>query len=93
MKTTLRVPTAEPYAYVEFELDAPTIGDAMQLYKEATAFVTGGVGMDTREFNAVLDELMTKNSISGDPGMVERMNIEQQSIIQAVKRSRARTNK
>ena len=42
---------------------------------------------------AILDELLTTNKITGDPGMVESMNLDQQMIIQAIKRSRARTNK
>lgn len=93
MKYTLRIPTTEQYAYIEFNGDVDAAEEAVVAYREITKMVTGGVGMDTRDFNKVLDELMVKNSISGDPGMMEQMNIEQQSIIQAIKRSRARTNK
>ena len=92
MKTILRIPCTEQYAYIEHEFEG-SADDAVTEYRRLTQLVTGGTGMDTKDFNKIVDELMVKNSISGDPGMMESMNIEQATVIQAIKRSRARTNK
>ncbi len=87
----LHIPT-EQYGFLEVEFDGSP-EDAFAEYSRLTSIIKGGTGMDTKDFNKVVDELMSKNSISGDPGMVELMNAEQVMIIQAIKRSRARTNK
>jgi uncharacterized protein YfbU (UPF0304 family) len=79
----------EQYAYINFLFEGST-EEALAEYRRLTKLATGGVGMDTKEHNKIVDELMEKNSISGDPGMIETMNIEQQGIIQAIKKSRAR---
>lgn len=92
MKHTIHTPT-EQYGFVETEFEENG-AETLQLHRAIVEAVKGGtdaVGMDTKEFNGVLDELLTTNAITGDPGMMEKMNVEQQTIIQAVKRSRART--
>lgn len=89
MKYELRIPTSEQYAYINCYFEG-TAEDAIEEYRRLTALVTGGVGMDTKDFNKFIDELLEKGSISGDPGMTESMNIEQQTLMQAIKRSQAR---
>ena len=74
MKITLRIPTADPYAYMEIETDS-TPDEAMTLYQEVSGKVKGGEGLEPKAFNAILDELLTKKSISGDPGLLTEMSI------------------
>jgi hypothetical protein len=93
---TLRIPTADQYAYIE----VPFFGsadDAFAEYQRLMAMVKGGEGLEPKEFNAILDEYLATGKIGEtadfDPGVFDRMNLDQQMIIQAIKRSRARTNK
>lgn len=89
MKVTYRIPTAEQYAYVEVEGDEKSAESIAENYRNLTKAITGGTGMDTKDFNKVLDKY-----IWGDGTMLAdeyaAMNLEQQSIIQCIKRSRAR---
>ena len=87
----IRVP-AEQFAYLETDFEGSP-EEAVQLYRQITYLVTQAKGIDPKEFNAVLDEYLVNDSISGDPGITEAMSVEQLAIIQAIKRSRARTNK
>ena len=89
---TLRIPTKDPYAYLEVQFDGGA-EEAVAEYHRVTALVAGKPGMEPKEFNAVLDAYLTNNKIQGDPGMFEIMSQEQIGIMQAIKRSRARTNK
>jgi hypothetical protein len=88
----VRVPTADQYAYIEVQATG-TREEIHGIYQEFMTMVRGGNGLEPKEFNAILDEYLVTNKITGDPGMVSAMNIDQSSIIQAIKRSRARTNK
>ena len=45
------------------------------------------VVMAEKAFNSVLDELLLTRKISGDPGIIEEMTVEQRAILQAIKRS------
>lgn len=87
----IRVP-AEQFAYLETDIEG-TPEEAVDLYRKITYLITQAKGIETKEFNAVLDEYLTTNKIDGDPGIIERMSVEQVAILQAIKRSRARTNK
>lgn len=98
MKHVIHTPT-EQYGYVETEIegivdDSPYADSPLVREHQAlVATIKGGadaVGMDTKDFNAVIDELIERQAITGDPGMVETMNAEQQTILQAIKRSQAR---
>jgi len=88
MKTTLRIPTLEQYAYCEFEFEG-TAEEAIVEYRRLTKLISGGVAMDTRDFNKVLDKYLW-----GDGTMKEEeyntMDLSQQEIIQTIKRSKAR---
>ncbi len=88
---TLRIPTADQYAYIEVPFDG-TADDAFVEYQRLTAMVRGGEGLEPKAFNAILDEYLTTDKITGDPGMVSDMSLDQQMIIQSIKRSRARTS-
>lgn len=91
MKATLRIPTLDPYAYVEVEMDG-TEGEIIEQYSHLTQLVRGGTGLPDADFRRVLDRYLW-----GDGHMLaeeyETMNLDQQSIIQTIKRSRARNKK
>ena len=84
----IRIPI-EQYSFIELDFEG-SAEDTLNEYRRLTQMATGGVGMDTKDFNKVIDQLIEKQSIEGDPGMVESMNIEQQTLLQAIKRSQAR---
>lgn len=88
----LRIPTADQYGYMNIQFRG-SADDAFAEYQWLIVMVKGGAGLEPKEFNAVLDQYLTTGKISGDPGVCDQMNLDQQSIIQAIKRSRARTNK
>lgn len=90
MITKLRIPTQDQYAYLEVEFEGTT-EEAFIEYKRVTAMVQGGVGLTDKEFNAVLDEYLTTKTISNGADLYEKMNVSQQSTIQTIKRSHART--
>lgn len=88
MKATLRIPTLDQYAFVEVEFDG-TEEEIVAQYQKLKMLVTGGVGMDTKDFNRVLDKyLWGDGTLEADE--YASMNLDQQSIIQTIKRSRAR---
>src|ERR1700733_12554855 len=88
MKAILRLPTLEQYAYIECEFEG-TEEEIVDEYKKLKMLVTGSVGLDTKDFNRVLDKY-----IWGDETMLADeyavMNLEQQNIVQPIKRTRAR---
>lgn len=90
---TLRIPTTDPYSYIELVKVKGTREEIYATHQDFLTLVRGGNGLEPKEFNAVLDEYLTTGTISGDPGVLSAMNIDQSSIIQSIKRSRARTNK
>lgn len=88
MKTTLRIPTTEQYAYCEFEFEG-TAEEAIAEYHRLTALVSGGTGMDTKDFNKVLDKYLWDDGTMKEEEY-HAMNLSQQEIIQTIKRSKAR---
>lgn len=88
MTHTLRVATPEQYSYIEFQFEG-SAEEAIAEYHRLTKLTTGGTGLDTRDFNKVLDQyLWGSGTMTADEYAV--MNIEQQTIIQTIKRSKAR---
>ena len=98
MKITYRIPT-EMYAYVEVEAEVgktnPTpkeIRADYELYVEAFK-PTPVNSLPDKEFNAVVDEYLTKKTITNGQEAYEKMSPKQQDIIQAIKRSYQRLKK
>lgn len=97
MKHTIHTPT-EQFGFVETEFgendfsDAPTVMNLIAAHKDIVETVKPKEGMPSDEFNGILDEYLTTDKIDGDPGMTEKMSVAQLAIIQAIKRSRKRTN-
>lgn len=89
MKYTLHVPV-EQYGFIQVD-DIPTREEAILEYKKVAAdFINEG--LDPKEFNAILDDLLDDRSISGDPGSIEKMSPAQRFVINEIKKSFKRTN-
>lgn len=90
----LRVPTSEPYAYIEADFEGDAEG-AVEEYKRLTALVKneGGAGVPITQFNALLDEYLSTGTIKNGGDVWENMSKEQQVVFQEIKKSRKRTNK
>lgn len=90
-KATLRVPTLDQYAFVEVHDVEGTYEEIVAEYQRLTELVKGGVGIPDKEFNRVLDKY-----IWGDGTMAAdeygAMSLDQQTIIQIIKRSRKRVD-
>ena len=88
MKAHIRIPTTQ-YGYIEAEVE----GDP-EFIKEAhdtlLQLFTGGEGLPTKEFNALLDRYLRDGDVVADD--YARLNKEQNTIIQAIKRSIKRIN-
>ena len=87
MTHKLRVPTPEPFSFIEFEFSG-TPEEAMDEYRRLTGAVKEDTGISTADFNAVLDDLLEDGSIKGDPAIVaELMSSAQRFVINEVKKS------
>lgn len=62
MKYTLRVPTKEPYAYIETEFEGDA-NEAVAAYQELTRAVQGGMGLGMKAFAAILVEYVKTGGI------------------------------
>lgn len=89
MKSTLRIPTTESYAYIEVEFEG-TDEEIITKYREFTKTVQGGFGLEEKEFNRVLDSYIPVGG-SMRPDEYEAMSPSQQELIQTIKRSKKRT--
>lgn len=87
-KYLCHVPT-EQYGFISVELEG-TADEAVIAYRELSRAYQGGAGVPTGEWNALLDELLSKGSIAGDPGVVTQMTPEQNRVFQEIKKSMAR---
>ena len=90
MKATIRIPT-EQYAFVEIEDEFETREDVRTAYDEINAEYKGGDGLPMKEWNAALDQYLSKGTGESDTYM--RMSKYQQNIIQEIKRAFKRINK
>lgn len=90
MKALLRIPTKESYAYIEVECEG-TDDEIVSQYRKMTVAVTGGFGLEEKEWNRILDNYLWG---TGDmrPDEYEGMSPAQQEVIQLIKRSRKRSN-
>lgn len=88
-KTTIHV-ALDQYAFLEHELLDTTTEEALEVYHDAKKQFEGGDGASEKEFNAILDHYLTEHTMTSDE--YESLNIEQQAIIQALKRSFKRIN-
>lgn len=88
-KATLRVPTAEQYAYIELHLE-DTLEALHEAYNAATGMFKHGDGLPDSEFDHFIQK-----QISGEPNMMSdfnRMSPEQQKYVGIIKRAVKRIN-
>lgn len=84
MKHKILIPANAEYSNIEFEFEG-TAEQAIDEYYRLFELFRGGKGLDNKTFIGILDELWEKESISGDPGIVEQMSESQRNIIRAFK--------
>lgn len=91
MKSLLRVPTTESYAYIEFEVEKDTPEEVISEYRRITQLVQAGFGLEEKKFNEVLDNYLPEGGTM-DVESYEQMNAAQVELIQTIKRSKKRIN-
>ena len=89
-KANLRLPT-DQYAYVEIQVE-DTIEEIIQTYRDLVKAYQGHEGLVEAEWQKVLDEYLWGKSEAMDSEEYANMNLEQQNVIQTIKKSRNRKN-
>lgn len=87
MKYSLHVPV-EQYGFIQVD-DIPSRDEAILEYKRVAADFLNE-GLPTKDFQAILDDLIDDQSIKGDPGCVESMSPAQRFVINEIKKSHKR---
>lgn len=93
MKTTLRIPTAKQYAYIEVEFEGDAEG-AVHEYHRLTSLIKGepaGIGLPDKEWRDCLDAYLNKKPFDFE-GAIDRLNASQRFALNEIKKSRVRTN-
>lgn len=91
MKVTYRIPTKDQYAFVEIteEHDGATPFEHRVRYDELREAFLGEkkpTGLDTKTFNACLDEFCKTNKLSNGTELYYAMSPEQQMVFQELKK-------
>jgi hypothetical protein len=81
---TLRIPTSEQYAYIEIHHKG-TLKSLLEAYSELTAMVKVGAGLESVEWNQMLDKYRQGKGMSAD--QMERMNSAQKWLIHQLDKS------
>jgi hypothetical protein len=81
----LRIPT-DMYAYLNIQF-CGSPEEAFAEYQRLTAMVKGGAGLERKDFIKILDEYIATKQLSGDPGLVEQMSLDQQLVINEIRKS------
>lgn len=89
MKHELRIPTLEPYAYLNIAFEG-TPDEALEEYRRITLLVKEpkGTGLNQKDFNHAVDEYLRTGTLSG--ALYLGMDEYQQGVLQILKRSRGR---
>lgn len=88
MKVTLRIPTADQFAFIEPVVEVESIEEAYRMYESAISMVKVGVGLEPKEWNAVLDKYRQGKGMTADEH--ERMNRAQSWLIHELDKSDSR---
>lgn len=96
MKTTIRIPTKEQYAFIELEVDE-TPERVVEIYNEYTALVnqTDVGGLDPKSWRESLDRYLKQGDMEADKydGMSKAQKYVIQEIKKAFKRLESNENK
>lgn len=82
----IRIPTTQ-YGYLEVDFEG-TSDEAIDEHNRLLKVYAGGEGIESKEFDAWLDKYLV--SQKGELEIYQKMSIEQQAVIQILKRSFAR---
>lgn len=89
-QATIRIPTKEPYAYIEATV-LGTPESIKEAYDNFTSVINGSVpsqGLSEAEFRPILDKFLKEGTV--ESGLYEQMGPEQQRVMQCLKRAFAR---
>lgn len=89
-KAQFRFPT-EQFAYMEVSAEG-TPEELKTQYDAFERLLKVGVGLETKEWNRVLDEVLETGKLEDGANLWERMDKEQQLILQEIKKSIKRRN-
>jgi hypothetical protein len=84
-KYTLHVPTVS-FGFIETEVD--TAEEAIAEHNNLLKLYSGGEGLSDKDFNHFLDKYLTNGT--GETEVYMAMNLEQQKVIQTLKRAMKR---
>jgi len=84
MKSKLRIPTAEQFAFIEVDFEG-TPQETVSAYREITDMVQSKYGMERLEFNKVLDKYLETNTMTSE--QYEEMSNRQKDVIQELKKA------
>lgn len=83
-KAILRIPTQEPYAYIELVVEG-TPEMILEAYNEFTRLVKPVLGLTERDFQPILDRYLQDNIMTS--AEYESLGTEQKSLVQTLKRA------
>lgn len=90
MKIIYHIPT-EQFGFVEIEKEGNGTVEEMDSYDAVKAFVVSKMGsvegLDPKTWNSCIDEYLLTNELKDGTNLYERMNPEQQKIMQEIKKS------
>jgi len=86
MNHQLRVPTPEPFSFIEFQFEG-TPEEAIDEYRRLTAAVKDNKEMPVKQFNEILDLMIAREPIQMDPGELETMSSAQRYVFDQVRKS------
>jgi hypothetical protein len=85
MKAELHLPT-EQYGFVSVEVEVNEPHEAVALYNE-TKRKLENPGVPEKELNYVIDKMLLGESVEGGLEIYEKMNEQQKSTVQCLKRA------
>lgn len=80
----------ESFSNVSVDFEG-TADEAIQEGKRLLSVVSGNNGLDTKTFNAVLDEYLTTGTIVNGGDIYETMSDTQKLVVNEIKKSKKRT--
>lgn len=85
-----------PFEFAGVEFDSiedasEAVVNVHEIALKVVAHRTGGKGIDKKDFDKIVDEYLTTKTIKNGGDVYGEMSLEQQNIIQTIKRSFART--